>query len=190
MTLVAEQTKPLWFEDPTKLKAVRRSLGLSQSDLAGKAKVKRGIIANIETGRRSLSGDVGDALWVALATHEAKQGRSLGQLISVPELLDPEHRDAHFEQLEKTSEAIHKNARLHNLQLIEEVAELQARNARFEAQQTALQVEVAALRTVLAEQTARAEERFKEVRRELKVLRRAAAEEGSKIIAESSKDRG
>jgi transcriptional regulator with XRE-family HTH domain len=58
---------PHWYENPDTLKSIRRSLNLTQTELAKKAGVKRQLIADIETGRRPLSEDVGRPIWRAVA---------------------------------------------------------------------------------------------------------------------------
>ena len=62
-----------WHEDPDELKYRRKNLGLSQKQLADRSGVPREILANIETHRRSLTGEVATKLWHALA--DCEQGR-------------------------------------------------------------------------------------------------------------------
>ena len=133
--------KPPWFEDPGELKRVRKKLGLSQSELAMRAGVSREILANIETGRRSLSGDLRHALWAALAKHEMdfKNLVPMSTLLPSPKPLRARQVTAH-------------------LSLAEEIAELRARNADLEARAITAEAQVSCLRDQLAEQTIRTQE--------------------------------
>jgi transcriptional regulator with XRE-family HTH domain len=56
-----------WHEDPEELKKRRKSLGVTQAELSVKCGSTPEIIANIEAGRRPLTGPVAHAIWEALA---------------------------------------------------------------------------------------------------------------------------
>lgn len=72
-----------WYEDPKVFREKRKRLGLTQQKLAKKSGVDRTIIANIEAGRRKLTGDVADLLWDVLDRMSLLRRR---------ELLTPEQR--------------------------------------------------------------------------------------------------
>jgi transcriptional regulator with XRE-family HTH domain len=63
-----------WFEDPKVFRAKRKQLGLTQAQLAKVSKIDRAIIANIEAGRRTLTGQIAESLWNALGevSHERR----------------------------------------------------------------------------------------------------------------------
>ena len=74
-----------WYEDPKVFREKRKRLGLTQQRLAKKSGVDRAVIANIESGRRKLIGDVADLLWDVLERTSLLRRR---------ELLTPEQRAA------------------------------------------------------------------------------------------------
>lgn len=100
-----------WFEDPQVFRAKRKQLGLTQTQLSKVSNVDRGIIADIETGRRPLKGNgdvVSDALWGALMkiTYQRRK-----------QLQTPEERKAEKKRLERVyAEGVITRAKLLGLQ--------------------------------------------------------------------------
>jgi transcriptional regulator with XRE-family HTH domain len=66
-----------WYEDPKVFRERRKQLGLTQQRLAKKSSVDRAVIANIESGRRSLTGGVAELLWDALDRMSILRSREL-----------------------------------------------------------------------------------------------------------------
>lgn len=83
------------YEDPKVFRENRKRLGLTQQKLAKKSGVDRTIIANIESGRRKLTGDVADLLWDVLTRTSLLRRR---------ELLTPEQRAAERAKLKLSKE--------------------------------------------------------------------------------------
>lgn len=73
----------MWQDDPKVLQKVRKSKGLTQSQLAERAGVTRTLIADIELGRRSFEG-VREQIWAALAEADSvlRSGKSIGELMT------------------------------------------------------------------------------------------------------------
>lgn len=69
-----------WYEDPAELKRVRKSLGLTQAQLAERAGVKAWVIADVELGRRSFSEDVREPIWEALSERRREEKKSTDAL--------------------------------------------------------------------------------------------------------------
>ena|SRR5882724_9250229 len=62
------------FSDPGKLKRIRKALGVSQTALSWKSGVDRALIANVETGRHSLSSHHAIKIYDALSSVEKSRG--------------------------------------------------------------------------------------------------------------------
>jgi transcriptional regulator with XRE-family HTH domain len=66
-----------WYEDPKVFRETRKKLGLTQERLAKKSGVDRTVIANIESGRRGLTGDVAHLLWDVVTRMSVVRRREL-----------------------------------------------------------------------------------------------------------------
>jgi transcriptional regulator with XRE-family HTH domain len=122
-----------WFEDPKIFRAKRKRLGLTQTQLAKTAKVDRAIIANIEAGRRPLTGDVADILWKTLTRTsyeqrklEAREAKRQARLFGVP--LTGSLSEMSMPNSRKIVTRIAKNA----LRVEQERDQLKARVSRLE----------------------------------------------------------
>jgi transcriptional regulator with XRE-family HTH domain len=62
-----------WFENPEELKKRRKEVGLTQSALARKAGIKLSMIADVETGRQLLKGELQKKLWDAISKERMKK---------------------------------------------------------------------------------------------------------------------
>jgi transcriptional regulator with XRE-family HTH domain len=65
-----------WYEKPDELRRVREQLGVTQTELAERAKVKQSLVSAIENGKRPISNRSGEKLWRALGeiSYEKKNG--------------------------------------------------------------------------------------------------------------------
>ncbi len=65
-----------WYEKPEELRRVREQLGVTQTELAERAKVKQSLVSAIENGKRPISNRSGEKLWRALGeiSYEKKNG--------------------------------------------------------------------------------------------------------------------
>jgi transcriptional regulator with XRE-family HTH domain len=65
-----------WYEKPEELRRVREQLGVTQTELSERAKVKQSLVSAIENGKRPMSNRSGEKLWRALGdiSYEKKNG--------------------------------------------------------------------------------------------------------------------
>ena len=65
-----------WYEKPEELRRVREQLGVTQTELSERSKVKQSLVSAIENGKRPISNRSGEKLWRALGdiSYEKKNG--------------------------------------------------------------------------------------------------------------------
>ncbi len=65
-----------WYEKPEELRRVREQLGVAQTELSERSKVKQSLVSAIENGKRPISNRSGEKLWRALGdiSYEKKNG--------------------------------------------------------------------------------------------------------------------
>jgi transcriptional regulator with XRE-family HTH domain len=72
---------------PEILRRTRRSLGLSQEELADIAGLKRSMVADIEAGRRRIQPEAGTAVWNALINIKEERLNTIPKLMAFPNLM-------------------------------------------------------------------------------------------------------
>ena len=132
-----------WYEKPEELRRVREQLGVTQTELAERAKVKQSLVSAIENGKRPISNRSGEKLWRALGeiSYEKKNGvNALRSALQTPgtrtlpgalEMLKSLGLDKTPEQLLKDENRILKD-RISNYQ--SQIETLNAANENLKAQ--------------------------------------------------------
>jgi len=62
-----------WYENGKELTARRKALSWSAAELARQSGVSRSIVANVESGRTALKGDLASKLWTTIALADVKR---------------------------------------------------------------------------------------------------------------------